>query len=235
MVLFHFRLSACRVELEEVCVWARSVGTMKVSVFEISKQDKEHSHTIIELKNKSTFIQQFHKKFNKKYVGNKSYSCEELRDTPEMNYQYCCKGEKDKMPDVLYSGGMFIGDIEKYHKAYWDLNAVLCKKTEVIKKAVTTTFMDKVIKNCNDQLKRDIVYYNNIYSPSENELKRKEEVDFQLYKIMLKNFGSLSKILDASIEDRMFKGLVNKILMEDGCESNEEYLKRKFEKMSHKS
>lgn len=235
MVLFHFRLSAPRDELEEVCIWARTVGTMKVSVFEISKQDKEHSHTIIELKNKSTFIQQFHKKFNKKYVGNKSYSCEELRDTPEINYQYCCKGEKDKFPVVLYSGGLFVGDVEKYHQAYWALNAVLCKKTEVIKKAVTTTFMDKVIKHITEQLKRDICYYNNIYSPTENELKRKLETDFELYTIMLKNFGSLSKILDASIEDRMFKGLINKILMDNGDVNHEEYLKRKFEKMISKS
>ena len=170
MVLFHFRLSAPRLELEEVCLWARSVGTMKLSVFEISKQDKEHSHTIIELKNKSTFIQQFHKKFEKKYVGNKCYSCETLRDTLEMNYQYCCKGNnKDELPEVLYSGGLFVGDIEKYHQAYWVLNEIMTKKGEVIKKAVTTTFMDKVIKNCSEQLKRDIYYYNNIYSPSENE------------------------------------------------------------------
>ncbi|WP_295651243.1 hypothetical protein [uncultured Mucilaginibacter sp.] len=209
---------------------------MKLSVFEISKQDKEHSHTIIDVKNKSTFIQQFHKKFNKKYVGNKSYSCEELRDTPEMNYQYCCKGNNEnELPDVLYSGGLFVGDIEKYHQAYWVLNKQMSKKNETIKKAVTTTFMDKVIKNCSAQLIRDICYYNNIYSPSESEQKKKELVDFDLYKIMLKNFGSLSKILDASIEDRMFKGLVNKILMENGAESPEEYLKRKFEKMMNKN
>lgn len=228
MVLLHFRLSAPKEELEKVTLWLRGEAQVKISVFEISKEDKDHSHTIMEVKNKSTFIQHFHKQFKKKYVGNKSYCAAELRETIEKNYQYCCKGiSKDDGPFILYSS-LPIGDIEKYHEAYWKLNEECVKNNKTVEEATKSTFMDRVIKDISSMDKAGVVYLHNVYKPTDSETTRKDELDYKIYCLMLKHFGKLSKILDENIERRMFKGIINKIMMEEEPENIQVYMKRKF-------
>jgi len=129
MPLFQFRLTEPdHDKITKVILWIRSKSCCLLAVKENSKSDKLHIHCLIDIPNKSTFMQQFHKQFSIKvegkqtntYKGNKDFSCEELREPLENSLKYLSKGEKDgELPIVLFSK-YTESEIMEFHTQYWD-------------------------------------------------------------------------------------------------------------------
>ena len=89
MPQYQFRVTEESDErIRELTILIRSNSTALMIVKEIGGEtEKKHIHALIDISNKSTFVQKFHKQFRKcedgkfvpRYSGNKSYSCEELK------------------------------------------------------------------------------------------------------------------------------------------------------------
>lgn len=121
MVLLTLRLSDDDSEmLNSAVLFTRTNSVVDLAVFEVSKIGQRHIHMLFEPINisKSAWVQSFHKKFNKRWCGNKSYSCTELIKEKENFLIYCCKGTRFKSPDVMFS--MLSPEvIDGYWKKYW--------------------------------------------------------------------------------------------------------------------
>lgn len=119
MVLVHFRLTDDNSEmLQHAVTWFRSVTVVHIAVYETSRIGKLHIHCILDVINKSTFVQQFHKQFKDRWKGNKSYSCEPLKKDIENNLIYCSKGTRFKEPEVIFTLKTS-EEITSYWKQYW--------------------------------------------------------------------------------------------------------------------
>jgi len=115
--------------ITNLVLWIRSESQCLLAVKEMSQKEKKHIHVLIDIKNKSTFIQKFHKKFLT-YKGNKSYSCEELREPLENSLKYLSKGEKSgELPNILYSK-YTESEIMKFHTDYHDHPSAKKKEKE---------------------------------------------------------------------------------------------------------
>lgn len=148
MVELHFRLTEENSDmLEQVVTWIQSVGSVYLAVKEVSSLGKLHIHCIINVNNKSTFIQQFHKYFKNRWHGNRAYSCETLKKDLYNNYVYLCKGTRHTLPDVLHKiNDITTDDIKTYHSKYWedkpeDKDIIVAQKT---KKNLTLTWSQEL-------------------------------------------------------------------------------------------
>lgn len=118
---YHFRLTEEDKQFltNDVIVYLISISVVDLAVYEVSKIGKSHIHVILQpLKTKSTFLQQFHAHFKRRYVGNKSITCETLKKEKENNYIYLCKGTRDSPPQVLHKLSSI--DTDFYWKKYWE-------------------------------------------------------------------------------------------------------------------
>lgn len=123
MDYYHFRLTDPEITMLESCVnWmcGNTRCLVELVVSETSKNDKLHIHAVLGIQNKSTFFQQFHKKFENRWHGNKSFTCETLRKEKENNYIYLCKGTRNALPNVMYKAGISDEMIKQYHDKYWE-------------------------------------------------------------------------------------------------------------------
>lgn len=120
MVLLTLRLTdTSREYLEKAVLYARSTAIVELAVFEISKLGHEHIHMLFEPNvTKSAWVQGFHKHFNKRWVGNKAYSCSELEKEKENFLIYCCKGTRNTPPDVIFHF-MTAEQVMGYWQKYW--------------------------------------------------------------------------------------------------------------------
>lgn len=120
-VILHFRLNdESHENLRHIVTWLTSVcSSVHLAVEEIGKNGRRHIHCVIQVKNKSTLIQQFHKQTSGRYKGNKAYSCESLTKDIERIYIYLCKGTRFTLPNVLYKIKSI--DVSYYHAEYWKI------------------------------------------------------------------------------------------------------------------
>jgi len=129
--LFAFRLTDSDVGmLSSFLNWAQSTSVVHFCCFEISKHGKEHIHALLELKNKSTWVQQFHKKFEKRWVGNRAYQCNSLREEKEHYLLYMSKGIRNKKPEIWYKLAQYTDEmVEGWYEKYWSDKPIENDKT----------------------------------------------------------------------------------------------------------
>lgn len=185
--------------LNEVTLWLRSEGKLYLCCMEISKNEKRHFHALIDINNLSTSGQRFHKHFNEKYKGNQSLSWKLLKEDMATNLRYISKGQKDKLPDVLYAQPDL--NVQSYWNDYWVENAkvVESKEKDINKKAKRTVpFLEQII------LEFRTKYGNRKYDYVEEDM-------MFICQFVMKRLGRASKILDSMIVKRMCMGVLNAV------------------------
>lgn len=198
--LVHFRLTDDNFDmLVNAVTWFRSASVVYYAVYEISKIGQSHIHCLLDVKNKSTFVQQFHKQFKNRWKGNKSFSCEFLKKDLENNYVYLSKGTRYKLPHVLYKK-ISDEDVEKYWKKYWE------DKPEGLDKTITSTKSKKKVITWSQQVSIDIL----TKYPDREWSYCAEDVDF-IFDFVMVSLGSQSKKLNAFILRDLVLGQLNAI------------------------
>lgn len=200
MVVLHFRLTDENKEMLISAInWIQSVGVVYYAVSEISKQGKLHIHAIIDVNNKSTFIQQFHKHFKNRWHGNKSYSCEALKKDLINNYIYLSKGTRDDLPNVIHKiADITDENIKEYHDKYWEDKPKELEKTVMnnAKKASVPTWSELLTLEIIKQYPNKDWEYNAI------------DIDL-LWSMVTKSLGTRSKKLNAFIVRDLVLGQLN--------------------------
>lgn len=202
MEYYHFRLTDPEQKMLESCVnWlcGNKLCVVELAVEEVSKQDKLHMHVILGITNKSTLFQQFHKKFENRWHGNKSYSCETLKKSKENNYIYLCKGTRNALPKIIYKLSMITDEkIKEYHDKYWEdkpveqEHKVLMRK----KKSEVKTWSQELTETIRKEYPGKLWIYD------------ADDVD-QLWNIVTDALGTASKKLNAFIVRDLVMGQLN--------------------------
>ena len=233
MPLFQFRVTESDDNIiTQLVLWVRSESQCLLAVKEISQKEKKHIHVLLELKNKSTFIQKFHKKFLT-YKGNKSYSCEELREPLDNSLKYLSKGEKSgELPIVLFSK-YTESEILLFHSQYWDHPSAQ-KKEKAKEKGPNVTWSQQVKNDYQKEHPSEIAYLQfktieNAWMPTDEMKQHLLDAKYHLFSYMMRRLGKSVKVLDESIIKRLFNGLYNSFVQEDALASE------KFNKLMFKS
>ena len=201
MTLFHFRLTDESQEwLSSAVTYFRANSVVYMAVYETSRLGKLHIHCILDFNNKSTFIQQFHKYFNKRWVGNGSYSCESLKKGLENNLIYLSKGSRFKHPDVIFlKDDISMETVVSYWVKYWEDKPIekdmtlVSKNKEKLSKLTWSEMVTLEIKTSYPD--RDWKY---------------DAIDINvLMDIVLKKLGSQSKKLNSFIIRDLVLGQLN--------------------------
>jgi len=225
MPQFQFRVTEESDErIRELTLWIRSNSNALMIVKEIgSETEKKHIHALIDVPNKSTFVQKFHKQFRKsedgkfvpRYSGNKSYSCEELKKPLDNSLRYLCKGEKKgEHPNIEFSK-YDAHEIIDFHNRYWDENASV-KKPVVKAQKSALSWSHKVLSDYKDEYAHHIAHIQWCYSGM-NNLSVEDCLDEKLvlFQFILKRCGQdVRKVNDHIILD-IYKGFLNNILLGD--------------------
>ena len=208
--MFHFRVHYGSYDLNAMVGWIRSHSVATIIARE--EGERVHIHSIISpIKTKSTFIQQFLIKYPN-LKGNKSYSCESVKEYDSM-IRYICKGNsKDELPDVLYHKDI---DVEEMHKDYWKVNQEIKQKTKEKKKM--QTWSQRVASDFREQYPEEVIVIQELccaYKKTEEEVKHFEKAKLTLFNFMMKCLGKSVKVLDDMIIVRLFKGIYNSYVQE---------------------
>lgn len=202
-----------------------------------SKEKREHLHTLLTPKKTlSTFRQQLLKEYPL-VKGNGAYSLELVKNE-ESIVRYCCKGEDNKMPDVIFNSSI---DIENEHKLYWEKNTELKQVSGVNmgcqngspKKVKVPTWTERVYNEIMEQFEpqvNTIIAYQDLYKPTENEVKIMLESKKVIFRYFMKCMGKSVKKLDDVIIRQMFNGIINAIIQSNE-EAGNKYADKMFDKI----
>lgn len=214
MVLYQFRITDENAEmLESAVTWFRSVTVVHLAVYETSRLGKLHIHCVLDITCKSTFIQQFHKKFKNRWMGNKSYSCETLKKDIENSYIYLSKGTRFKEPDVIFTL-LTSEQITQYWQKYWSDKPIEADKTLGFtnKKKSTESWSEMVTKEILEKY------------PARDWQYDADDIDTLISIVMVK-LGQQSKKLNHRIISDLVLGQLNG-LMKGKCISLNKQIKR---------
>lgn len=204
--------------LTNIILWVRSETKCLLAVKEIgSATEKKHIHCLIQIKNKSTFIQKFHKKFPARYVGNKSYSCEQLKKALDNSLRYLSKGEKRGDHPVTMFSSYTESEILEFHNQYWDENESL-KIPKKDKKGSTLTW-SQVCKldyqKEHPEIVSQLIGTCSLYHPTDSEKEIQTSSKFHLFSYCMKRLGKSVKVLDEGVIKKLYNGIYNSIVQED--------------------
>jgi len=195
--------------------WA--LGTKAVvhfCVFEISSQGKEHIHMLIDIPVKHTWVEAFHKFFNKRWCGNKAYSCTKLVKTANDFFHYCCKGLRNKPPEVWYALADY--NAEEAWKTYWsdkpvesDFTLKLDGKPKVTKPSWSEELTKLIVKD----------------SPGRAWRYNAHDVDEIIDRYVMPRLGANSKKLNPRIIADLVMGQLNALCL-GRCESLNALIRR---------
>lgn len=217
---YHFRLNdESDDNLQTVIDWFSTHHEVHHACRELGKNNRKHIHaTIRPLTNKkltlSGMIQGFHKRFNRRYVGNASYSCKRINTTWEQNFQYICKGTALGIEHVqYYVSSHIISNVEDYtmgNLKYWETNTLYIENAkDTSNKKSGISFMCRVYDSYLLKYPADVEYIQNnshFYRPCEEEMRG---VKRRMYGHVKSMFGKLFKQLDDVILRRTLEGLIN--------------------------
>lgn len=108
--------------LESAVNWFVTQGDVRYAVREVGRKCGQlHIHVLITpFKIKTTFVQNFHKFFKKRWEGNESFSCKQQRKDDFNNYVYLSKGpSRFEQPIVLYKGAITDEQVFEWWQHYW--------------------------------------------------------------------------------------------------------------------
>lgn len=223
MPLFQFRVTESDDSIiTNLVLWIRTESQCLLAVKEMSQKDKKHIHVLIEIKNKSTFIQKFHKKFVT-YKGNKSYSCEELREPLDNSLKYLSKGEKyGELPIVLFSKYTEL-EINEFHNQYWEHPSAQKKMKDETKKS-TLTWSQQVKIDYQKEHSEQVNFMKftdtvNQWLPTDKEKQNMIDAKYHLFCYCMRRLGKSVKVMDESIIKRLFNGVYNSFIQEDAVAS----------------
>ena len=228
MPLFQFRLTEeDDVKLTNVVLWIRSDCQCLLAVKEVSQKEKKHIHVLLDVKNKSSFVQRFHAKHSIKvegkiiysYKGNKSYSCEELREPLENSLKYLSKGDKSgELPIVLFSK-YSESEIMEFHNQYYEHPSAQKKEKDKLKKPTLTWYLqvknDYQLAHAPEIAYLQFKHVKNQWTPTDEEKQHLNDAKYHLFKFLMRRMGKLVKIMDESIIKRLFNGLYNSFVQDD--------------------
>lgn len=214
MVLLTLRLTdKSREYLEKAVLYARSTAIVELAVFEISKIGHEHIHMLFEpTVTKSAWVQGFHKHFNKRWVGNKAYSCSELEKEKENFLIYCCKGTRNTPPDVIFHY-MTAEKVTEYWQKYWSDKPIELDKTLTAsgsKKQKPLTWSEE----CTKAIRLEYPHHQWDYDGKHVGL---------IFDIVMQRLGTGSKKLNAMIIRDIVYGQLN-ALRDGRCDSLNKHL-----------
>lgn len=221
MVFVHTRVTSEDDSLlNSVILHIRSEAKCLLAVQEISKEGKKHIHVLSEYaKTVSTFGQRLTKAFPQ-IKGNRSHSSAEFRTDFETNLRYCCKGEKNSPPVVLYKS---IGDIviEDAHKKFWETQEKYVtekgnKLDDFQKKKKTVSFVKQIVDKIPDSLANSYTALQGLYNPSDYERGLLEKDKNDIMDICILSFGQLAKTVDDYILSRCINGVLVKLVTDNG-------------------
>jgi len=214
MVLLTLRLTdTSREYLEKAVLYARSTAIVELAVFEISKLGHEHIHMLFEPNvTKSAWVQGFHKHFNKRWVGNKAYSCSELEKDKENFLIYCCKGTRDTPPDVIFHF-MTAEQVTGYWQKYWSDKPVEQDFTLTASKSKKQKEPNWSMK-CTQWIRLENPHVHWDYTNEHIRL---------LSRLVRRRLGEISGKLDAKILNQLVQGQLN-ALTGGNCDKHEERL-----------
>lgn len=139
--LYAFRLTDDDVAmLSNWLKWAQTYPKCAVHfcVFEISKHGKNHIHALVDIDVLSTWRQQMHTHFERRWVGKGAYSCEKLKKEKECYLLYMCKGIRAKGPEVWYKLAQYTDEmVEAWYAKYWSDKPIEEDKTLLRKPKVS--------------------------------------------------------------------------------------------------
>jgi len=238
MSLFHFRVHIDNLDLEKLVGFIKSNATVLIIVKEIG--DRPHIHCLLSpTKTDSTFRRVFLEKFEM-CKGNGSYSLKPIRDLEHMK-AYCCKGEKNKEPDVVYASDKI--DVTSYWKKYWEANAELMSKVADRKDKKSKTNMPWMKEVRLEFIQLHPECYRELGDPYEcrwkadkgdAEKKRYNDACKSLLKFIYKKLGNAVKVLDDNVVIKMYKGIENCAITdyaEEDSQVFENYVDHKFYKL----
>lgn len=219
MPIFQFRVTEPDDDMiTKLVLWIRSKTQTLLAVKEMSQAEKKHIHVLIDIKNKSTFIQQFHKQFLT-YKGNKSYSCEELREPLENSLKYLSKGEKSgELPIILFSK-YSSEEILQFHNEYYEHPAAQ-KKLKEKEKEPKLNWTQEVKRDYQKEHPSEIAYLQfqhikNQWLPTDEEKQRLNDAKYHLFKYCMRRLGKSVKVLDESIIKKLFNGVYNSFVQDN--------------------
>jgi len=238
MSFYHFRVHTDTLDLQKLVGFIKSNATVLIIVKEMG--ERPHIHCILQpIKTKSTFIQQFHVHFPN-HKGNKSFSCETVKDLEHMK-AYCCKGEKKKEPDVVFSSDKI--DVTSYWTKYWEVNAELVSKVADRKDKKSKTNMPWMKEVRLEFIQLHPSEYTELGNPydcrwktdkGDAEKKRYNDAGKTLLKFIYKKLGNAVKVLDDNVVTKMYRGIENCAITDydvDNGQIFDNYVDHKFYKL----
>lgn len=198
--LYAFRLTDSDVGmLSSFLNWCLSTCVVHFCCFEISKLGKEHIHLLVELKVKSSWVQAMHKRFEKRWVGNQSYSCELLKKEKEHYLLYMCKGIRNKKPEIWHKLAEYTDEmVDNWYAKYWS--------DKPVENDVTLLRKPKVVKpSWSEELTKNIVKDN----PSRVWRYNAHDVDELLEHYVMPSLGQASRKLNPKIVADLVMGQIN--------------------------
>lgn len=238
MSYYHFRVHLIdNLDLDKLVGFIKSNATVLIIVKEMG--ERAHIHCmLIPVQSASTFSRLFLKKFPM-CKGNGSYSFVEARDTEHLK-AYCCKGEKNIPPEVIFSSNI---DVDFYHKKYWEVNAELLTKVVARKDKKSKTSLPWLQEVRLGFIQEHPDCYTELGNPYESrwksdrgdaEKKKYEDAGKALLKYIYKKLGKAVKVLDDNVVTRMYRGIENCAITDYGNDNDEvfqNYIDHKFYKL----